>query len=127
MDDAGARRPPTPRRSSTAEAQRGSVSAEFAAVIPAVLLVLAICLGALQLAGTQLRLQDAAADASRSLARGDGEATAATRVRQAVPGAALSVRHTGDLVCVEARASGGVGAIFGLTVTAAGCALDGGL
>ena len=103
------------------------MTAEFAAVIPAVLLVLAICLGALQLAGIQLRLQDAAADASRALARGDGEAVATARVAQAVPGAALSVRRQSDLVCVEARATGGMGAIFGLTVTAAGCALDGGL
>lgn len=103
------------------------MTAEFAAVIPAVLLVLAMCLGALQLAGTQLRLQDAVADAARSLARGDGEASAAARVRQAVPGAALSARHQGDLVCVEARATGGVGSLLGLTVTAAGCALDGGL
>lgn len=108
-------------------AQRGSVTAEFAAVIPAVLLVLAICLGSLQLAGTQLRLQDAAADASRSLARGDARAMAAARVDQAVPGAALSVRRDGDLVCAEARAGGGFGSLFGLTVTAAGCALDGGL
>lgn len=96
-------------------------------MLPAILVVLAICLGALQLAGTQLRLQDAVADASRSLARGDGEASAASRLSQLVPGAALSVHHRGDLVCVEARATGGLGAVFGLTVTADGCALDGGL
>ena len=80
-----------------------------------------------QLAGTQLRLEDAAADASRSLARGDGEAVAAARIHRAVPGADLSVRRDGDLVCAEARAGGGLGSLFGLTVTAAGCAMDGGL
>ncbi|MDQ1576828.1 MAG: hypothetical protein QOH55_1978, partial [Microbacteriaceae bacterium] len=41
---------------------RGSVTAEFAAVVPAVLLVLAACLGGIQVVGQQVRMTDAAAD-----------------------------------------------------------------
>ena len=40
---------------------RGSITAEFAAVVPAVMLVLAGSLVCLQLGSQQLRLQDAAA------------------------------------------------------------------
>jgi hypothetical protein len=107
---------------------RGTVTAEFAAVVPAVLLVVAAALGCLQVAGEQLRLQDATADAARSLSRGDGDAVAAARLAVMAPGARLAVSHRGDLVCVESRAesSGGVGLIFRLELQAFGCALDGG-
>jgi hypothetical protein len=112
-----------------ADAQRGTVTAEFAAVVPAVLMVLAMCLGSMQVAGVQLRLQDAAADASRSLARGEGAAVASARLRLVVSGAQLSVRRHGDLVCADARAPAapGIGWMSALTVSASGCAVDGGL
>jgi hypothetical protein len=73
-------------------------------VVPAVLMVLAMCLGGMQVAGTQLRLQDATADAS-------------------------ALRSRGDLVCVDARAPAapGIGWMSALTVSASGCAVDGGL
>jgi len=106
--------------------ERGSVTAEFAAVIPAVMLVLALCLGGVQVAGQQIRLADAAADAARSLARGDGEGRSTARARQAVPNAALRVEHRGEFIC--ARVSAPAPAPFGLlTVEATGCALAGGL
>jgi Flp pilus assembly protein TadG len=108
--------------------ERGSVTAEFAAVLPAVILVLAASLATLQIATTQLRLQDASADASRSLGRGDPPGTAAARLAIAVPGATVTETHRGDLVCAEAsaRSPGGAGLLFGLTLTAISCALDGG-
>jgi Flp pilus assembly protein TadG len=104
------------------------VTAEFAAVLPAVVLVLAVCLASLQVATAQLRLQDASADASRSLGRGDPPGTAAARLARAVPGASLTQSHRGDLVCAEAsaRSPGGTGVLFGLTLRAVSCALDGG-
>ena len=120
---------PTRRnRRATGGSERGSVTAEFAAVIPAVILVLAAALGCMQVAGEQLRLQDATADAARSLARGDGSGHASGRLHKAVAGATFSVQHRGDLLCVTARArsSAGAGLLSLLTVRATACALDGG-
>ncbi|MGL4340482.1 MAG: TadE family type IV pilus minor pilin [Rhodoglobus sp.] len=106
--------------------ERGSVTAEFAVTLPAVILVLACCLSALQIAGQQLRLQDAASAAARSLGRGD---PASETVSHLVPGAVLRQHSEGDLVCATASAdsSAVVGALFGLTLSARSCALAGGL
>jgi len=105
------------------------VTAEFATVMPAVVLVLACALASVQLAGQQVRLQDAAADAARSLARGDPPGTVAGRVARAVPGAALGSSSSGELVCarLSVRAASPVGAVLGLTLRARSCALAGGL
>lgn len=102
--------------------ERGSVTAEFAAVVPAVVLVLVCCLGAVQLAGQRLRLQDAAADAARILARGD------SAVRQAhalMAGSVLTRRDSDGLVCATLRAPAAVaGGLLGpVTLTATSCAL----
>lgn len=72
---------------------RGSVTAEFAAVIPAVMLVLAASLACVQLSSQQLRLQDAAAITARAAARGDAAPS--------VPGATLATTLQGDLVCAH--------------------------
>ena len=110
-------------RSGDRDRDRGSVTAEFAAVVPAVILLLALCLGGLQVAGQQLRLQDAAADVSRSVARG-GDAGAAT----GLPGVTVATSAQGDLVCarLSMRAGSAVGALLGLTLSASSCALGGG-
>lgn len=99
---------------------RGSVTAEFAIALPALMLVLACCLAGLQVAVTQVRLQDAAAAAARSLARGESAAVAA----RLVPGATVSRNGEGDLVCatLSARAVG----LIPLELRATSCALGGG-
>lgn len=111
----------------SAAGERGSVVAEFAVAMPAVLLVLATALGGVQVAGLQLRAQDAAADAARSFARGEGVGTVAARLQQQVPGAGVVRSSRGDLVCarVTVTASGPM-ARLGVTVAASGCALGGG-
>ncbi|MDJ0376245.1 TadE family type IV pilus minor pilin [Cryobacterium sp. PH31-L1] len=104
---------------------RGSTTAEFATALPAIVLVLACCLGAVQVIGVQVRVTDAAASAARALARGDSEARAAALVQRAVGGASLAPEHRGEFVCahVVTRAPG----IFaGLTLDAQSCALAGG-
>ena len=108
--------------------ERGSVAAEFAAVIPAVILILAFGLTSLQLASQQVRLQDAAADAARILGRGDSPALAAEVARRAAAGARIETTHTSGLVCatVAAPAPSSVGTALGLKLTARSCALDGG-
>jgi hypothetical protein len=107
-----------------AHGERGSVTAEFATVIPAALLVLAACLGGLQLCSQQLRLQQVAAMAARAVARGEPVGTAGGLV----PGATLRVEHRGELACVTASAPGSsvAGVIGAVTVSAVSCALDGG-
>jgi len=108
-------------RGAAAHAERGSVTAEFAAVIPAVLVVLLLCLGGVQVSGQQVRLADAAAQAARSLARGDGLVHATALARQLVGGAIVSADQRGDAVCARLSAPGALG----ITVTAASCALGG--
>lgn len=96
-------------------------------LIPAVLVVLACCLGGLRLAGDQLRLQDAAGVAARTIARGESVGLATSRAASLVPGAAISSTARGDLDCVTATASGSLGPkLFGsLTLSARSCALGG--
>ena len=75
------------------------MTAEFAVAVPAVLLVLAACLGGLRLGAERLRVVDAAAQVARAAARGDDDAaSAAGRI-----GAAAEVRRSGDLVCADVR------------------------
>jgi hypothetical protein len=102
-------------------ADAGTVTAEFAVVLPVVVLVLAMALGGMQLAGTQLRLQSGVADAARLLGRGDGGATA--DLLRAVPGARLNETRRGDLVCATARAPTSLGLLSGITISASSCAL----
>ena len=107
--------------------ERGSVTAEFATVVPAVVLVLACCLASVQLAGQQLQLQDAAADAARSLARGGSASAALGHV--SVPGVRLAQSSSGDMLCVtlSARSRVPLGTLLGITLRARSCALAGGL
>ncbi|MGD8194274.1 TadE family type IV pilus minor pilin [Herbiconiux sp. P18] len=100
----------------------GSVTAEFAVLLPAVAMVLVLGLGLLQLGTVQVRLTDAAADAARLVARGQD---AGARVAAAHPGATSATAHLGPLVCVTVSALAsptGVGAAFALE--GRGCALD---
>ena len=108
-----------------AGADAGSVTAEFAAVIPAVLLVLAFCLGAVSVACQQVRLTDAAADSARSIARGDGESAARSRVSESVGSASVAQQSSGDYICVRVTQPAAVGpaGLLGMTVSGRGCAL----
>jgi len=90
------------------------------------MLVLACCLGGLQLAGQQLRLQDAAATASRSLARGEGVGAASAHAAQLVGGATLVRSDRAGMVCALLRAPGPAGPFAALTVSASSCALAAG-
>lgn len=106
--------------------ERGGVTAEFAIALPAIMLVLAFCLAAMQLASLQIRVQDAAALAARSIAR-DDEASVALAA-QLVPGITFARSQRGELVCVSAvaPAAGGATPVLGIRVRAISCALGGG-
>ncbi|MCC4908941.1 TadE family protein [Microbacterium sp. cx-59] len=104
---------------------RGSVSAEFAVALPAIVLLLVLCIGALSSASWQVRLQDATADAARLIARGDDEGRALALVAGSAPGAQGVVEYSDDLVCVTATAPAGI-PVVELRFTASSCALGGG-
>ncbi|MGC5171489.1 TadE family type IV pilus minor pilin [Micromonospora sp. DT81.3] len=105
----------------------GSVAAEFAVVLPAILLTLALGAGALAAGAQQVRLQDAAADAARLVARGEAEGRAGAVVAAAVTDAGADIERRGDLVCVTASAAVRAAGLLPLTLRATSCALAGGL
>jgi len=98
----------------SARNDRGSITAEFVVVMPAVLVILVCCLGGLRLAAEQLRLQDAAGIAARALARGDPAPVTAARL----------VRHDrGGLVCVTVSKAEPLGLLGRLELSGSSCAL----
>jgi hypothetical protein len=106
---------------------RGSVTAEFAITLPAVLLILGLCLAGVQLGTLQVRLQDSAADAARSLGRGEPVATAAAGASAQVPGARLIVSSRGELRCARiVAAADAVGGLLDIELGASSCAMGGG-
>ena len=102
------------------------MTAEFALVIPAVIVVLGCCLGAFQVASTQLRLESAAAVAARTLARGGDTGVAASRAATVSAGVRLERQDRGDLVCAQARTSAGLGLLGTINLSATSCSLAGG-
>lgn len=106
--------------------ERGSVTAEFAAVVPAVVVLLALCLSAIQVAGAQVRVADVAADVARVAARGEGVDAAGSLARTSIAGADVSIETRGQLVCVRVSApSSARGPFAPITVSASSCASGG--
>lgn len=107
---------------------RGSVAAEFAVALPAALLLILAGIGALTAGAQTARLQGAAADAARLIARGD--ARPADALVGALPGkTAMRVDEGDRLVCVTLTAPVAMMglAAHGLDVSARACAAAGGL
>ncbi|CAN5410822.1 hypothetical protein BH09ACT1_BH09ACT1_08980 [soil metagenome] len=102
---------------------RGSITAEFAVVIPAVVVILAACLGGVRLMGVQLQLQDAAAAGARSLGRGEALDAATAQAHSAVGGSSVTSVTRGSLVCVTAAAANHGGLLGFIPVTATSCSL----
>jgi len=106
--------------------QRGAVAAEFAVVVPAVVLVVLLAVGALAAAGRQVRLEQAAAQGARLAARGESD----DRVREVAgalaDGIRIAVRSDGDFACVDATVPS-VAPLPLPPLRATACALAGGL
>lgn len=114
-------------RSARAADDSGSVAAEFAVALPAVVLVLGVCLGGIGVGSQQLRLQDAAAAAARGLGRGEPASDIASVVSRMAEGAVLESWSSGGLVCARLlRAADGPLGAGGMRLAAQSCALDGG-
>ncbi|KAB1644827.1 TadE family type IV pilus minor pilin [Gulosibacter chungangensis] len=72
------------------------MAAEFAAAVPAVVLVLTMCIGAVVSSGAYVRVQDAAGEAARLSARGDAAESA---LSIAGAGASLQTWDSGEFRC----------------------------
>ncbi len=96
------------------------MTAELAVAVPAVLLVLAACLGGLRVGTERLRVVDAAAQSARLAALGESPGPPAIAVGAALVGR----RRNGETVCVALRKDV---VLLGLPVPveATGCALAG--
>ncbi|GAA1942421.1 TadE family type IV pilus minor pilin [Agromyces allii] len=101
------------------------MTAEFAVALPAIMLVLAICLASVHLVTVQVRLTDAAAAAARALGRGEGADAAAGIVGRIAGPADLSHTDDGMFTCVTLTASGG-GLLASIRLTSEACAMSGG-
>ncbi len=90
---------------------RGMVTAELAACLPVLVLILAVALTAVSAVSARVRLQDAAREAARAAARGD-PTTAQRLATSAAPGSHLTLTaDAGDVVAVvraTVRPLGGV-------------------
>jgi len=99
----------------------GSVTAEFAVVLPAVLVVLVLTVGAMGASARQVRLEQGVAQGARLAARGEPDARVRDAVTRAVVDASAVLEEEGDLVCVSATAPAGLSLPVGLRARA--CAL----
>jgi len=85
--------------------ERGYVTAETALALPALVLVLAFALWAVQVVAGQLRCVDAAREAARALARGDSQSAARAAAQRAAPlGAVIAMTSGGGEVAVTVSA-----------------------
>lgn len=101
--------------------ERGSVTAEFAIVLPAVLVVLALAVGAIMLSAQRLTLSATAAEVARHEARGDGVSASAILGRLG-SGVSVQRRGQGPLHCVTLSSVPAGGLLSVVEISASGCA-----
>lgn len=88
----------------------GSVTAEFAIVVPAVIAVLALVVGGIALGRDALAVTTAAHQAARAVARGDDPAQVHNAVLKRVPGATVDIVRVPGEVCVTVQGATATGA-----------------
>lgn len=112
--------------------EEGSVTAEFAIVLPAVILVLGVALSVLSIQTSRIGLVGLAAESARALARGEPEAL----IQQLLQGVGLEESVTSKTsyldqsICVELAQINhikGLGELFPIEVKEIQCARKGGL
>jgi Flp pilus assembly protein TadG len=82
--------------------ERGMVTAELAACLPVLVVVLAVAVSAVSVAGVRVRAQDAAREAARAAARGD-PGQARQLPQQAAPGVVVDITNSGEEIVAVAR------------------------
>lgn len=88
-------------RFSRSRGDGGMVTAELAACLPVLVLLLAVAVSAVTAANARVRVQDAAREAARAAARGD-QAAARSLAAQAAPGVSVQITVAGDEVVAVA-------------------------
>lgn len=91
--------PSTPHKS---QAEEGVITAEFAVALPAVTVVLALCLGAASTGVAQLKVEESARTAARAAARGDSEAQIRSAVSRIDPAQSVQISVSPDGVAADA-------------------------
>ncbi|WHS50813.1 TadE family type IV pilus minor pilin [Rothia sp. SD9660Na] len=102
------------------EDERGSSTAEFAVMLPALVFVLALVLGAAATGIVQLKLEEGARLGARAAARGETAETVTRIVQEIDPAATVTLAQDDDMtvVTVSRQAPGVVGKVSGWTLTA---------
>ena len=93
--------PSTPHKS---PAEEGVITAEFAVALPAVTVVLALCLGAASTGVAQLKVEESARTAARAAARGDSEAQIRSAVSRIDPAQSVQISVSPDVAADAGRA-----------------------
>ncbi len=89
----------------SASAERGMVTAETAMVMPVLLALTTALIWMVSLGITEVRCLDAAREAARLAARGDGDLAREITSRVAPDGATITIADSGDLVTVTVSVS----------------------
>jgi hypothetical protein len=85
---------------------RGSVTAEVAVALPALMLIVAVAIGAVTVVTAQLRCVDAAREAARAAVRSEPDAVVRELAAQAAPaGGTAAVASDGERVTVTVQAT----------------------
>lgn len=87
---------PTPSTPHKSPAEEGVITAEFAVALPAVTVVLALCLGAASTGVAQLKVEESARTAARAAARGDSEAQIRSAVSRIDPVQSVQISVSPD-------------------------------
>ncbi len=93
----------TPHKS---PAEEGVITAEFAVALPAVTVVLALCLGAASTGVAQLKVEESARTAARAAARGDSEAQIRSAVSRIDPAQSVQISVSPDDVAAAEAGEG---------------------
>ena len=95
--------PATPHKS---PAEEGVITAEFAVALPAVTVVLALCLGAASTGVAQLKVEESARTAARAAARGDSEVQIRSAVSRIDPAQSVQISVSPDDVAAAEAGEG---------------------
>lgn len=98
--------PSTPHKS---PAEEGVITAEFAVALPAVTVVLALCLGAASTGVAQLKVEESARTAARAAARGDSEAQIRSAVSRIDPAQSVQISVSPDAVASDGAVAADAG------------------
>ena len=93
----------TPQKSPVEE---GVITAEFAVALPAVTVVLALCLGAASTGIAQLKVEESARTAARAAARGDSEVQIRSAVSRIDPAQSVQISVSPDDVAAAEAGEG---------------------